>query len=66
MKSILNYIYKKYNNIKFSLLKNLNIRKAKIQVIWNKTNTPNKKIYLLELIPTNSPEDIIKSYRRKK
>ena len=42
MKSKLNYIYKKYNNIKFSLLKNLNIRKAKIQVIWNKINTPNK------------------------
>ena len=31
-----------------------------------KTNTPNKKIYLLELMPTNSPEDIIKSYWRKK
>ena len=31
-----------------------------------KTNTPNTKIYLLELIPTNSPEDIIKSYWRKK
>ena len=31
-----------------------------------KTYTPNKKIYLLELIPTNSPEDIIKSYWRKK
>ena len=43
MKSKLNYIYKKYNNIKFSLLKNLNIRKAKIQVIWNKINTPNKE-----------------------
>ena len=43
MKSKLNYIYKKYNNIKFSLLKNLNIRKAKIQVIWNKINIPNKE-----------------------
>ena len=43
MKSKLNYIYKKYNNIKFSLLKNLNIRKSKIQVIWNKINTPNKE-----------------------
>ena len=31
-----------------------------------KTNSPNKKIYLLELIPTNSPENIIKSYWRKK
>ena len=31
-----------------------------------KTNTPNKKIYLLELIPTNSPENSVKSYWRKK
>ena len=31
-----------------------------------KTNSPNKKIYLLELIPSNSSEDIIKSYWRKK
>ena len=31
-----------------------------------KTNTPNKKIYLLKLIPTNSQEYIIESYWRKK
>ena len=31
-----------------------------------KTKTPNKKIFLLELMPTNSPEDIIESYWRKK
>ena len=43
MKSKLNYIYDKYNNVKFSLLNNLNIRKAKIQLIWNKINTPNKR-----------------------
>ena len=31
-----------------------------------KTNTPNKKIYLLELMPNNSKENSIKSYWRKK
>ena len=31
-----------------------------------KTNTPNKKIYLLELMPNNSKENSVKSYWRKK
>ena len=42
MKSKLNYIYTKYNVIKYSLLKNLNSRKTKIKEIWNKINTSNK------------------------
>ena len=37
-------IHKKYNDFKYSLLKNLDIRKSKIQLIWNKKNSPvNKK-----------------------
>ena len=36
MKSKLKYIYTKYNDIKYSLLKNLNSRKTKIKEIWNK------------------------------
>ena len=43
MKNKLKSIYKKYNNIKYSLLKNLNSRKTKIQVIWNQINSPNKE-----------------------
>ena len=43
MKNKLKSIYKKYNNIKYSLLKNLNNRKTKIQVIWNQINSPNKE-----------------------
>ena len=48
--------------------KNIKIRSFSGDLTFSikKTNTPNKKIYLLELIPTNSPEDIIKSYWRKK
>ena len=42
MKSKLKYIYTKYNDIKYSLLKNLNSRKTKIKEIWNKINTSNK------------------------
>ena len=48
--------------------KNIKIRSFSGDLTFSvkKINTPNKKIYLLELIPTNSPEDIIKSYWRKK
>ncbi len=42
MKNKLKNIFIKYNNIKYSLLKNLNIRKTKIQVIWNQINSQNK------------------------
>ena len=42
MKNNLKYIYKKFNNIKYSLLKNLNSRKTKVKSIWNQINSSNK------------------------
>jgi len=40
MESNLKKILKKYSDFKFYLLKNLDIRKSKIKVIWNQINSP--------------------------
>ena len=47
---------------------NIKIRSFSGDLIFSirKTNTPNKKIYLLELMPNNSKENSINSYWRKK
>ena len=44
MKSNFKNIFKKYSDLKYSLLKNLDIRKTKIQGIWNQINSPRKKV----------------------
>ena len=46
MKSNFKNIFKKYSDLKYSLLKNLDIRKTKIQGIWNQINSPRKKVIL--------------------
>ena len=54
MKNNLKYIYKKFNNIKYSLLKNLNSRKTKVKSIWNQINSSNKS-------KTKSPKSKLKN-----
>ena len=66
-------ILKKYKKFKYFKIdinnqNNIKIRSFSGDLTFSirKTNTPNKKIYLLELMPNNSKEDSIKSYWRKK
>ena len=56
MESNLKKILKKYSDFKYYLLKNLDIRQTKIQVIWNQINSPRKNKIVKIKNSKNKPE----------
>lgn len=56
MESNLKKILKKYSNFKYYLLKNLDIRQSKIQVIWNQINSPRRNKIIKLKNSRNQPE----------